>query len=123
MTGTINGYADYYSKYSASDASTEALKNTLENTSASMKTDELMDACKEFESYFVEQMLKSMEALKKVPGAEEEKSDISSYYENFKDTLYQEYAKTMTDSGDFGIAKTLYEQMKRNYNIPVVEEV
>lgn len=118
MTGAINGFGDYYSQYQNVDATTENLKNTLTGTNNQSSTEELMDACKEFEAYFVEQVLKSMESLKKVPGAEEkEKSSATSYYENFKDTLYQEYASTMTESGDFGIAKTLYEQMKRNYGI------
>ena len=40
---------------------------------------------------------------------------MKEYYE---DSLYQEYAKAITEQGDgIGLAKTLYEQMKRNYNI------
>lgn len=118
MSSAINGFGDYYSQYQNVDATTENLKNTLTGTNSSLSTDELMDACKEFESYFVEQVIKSMESFKKVPGAEEEESsEATSYYENFKDTLYQEYAATMTESGDFGIAQALYEQMKRNYGI------
>ena len=42
----------------------------------------------------------------------------ASYLNMFKDTLYQEYADIASERGDgIGIAKMLYEQMKRNYNI------
>ena len=40
------------------------------------------------------------------------------YVDMFKDTLYQEYAESATERGDgIGIAKMLYEQMKRNYDL------
>ena len=72
-----------------------------------------MEACKTFESYFIEQAIKGME--KTIPDNDD---SSASYLNMFKDTLYQEYADIASERGDgIGIAKMLYEQMKRNYNI------
>ncbi len=83
------------------------LQDKLKNTD-SMKDDELMEVCKSFESYFVEQVFKEMK--KTVPNSEEN----NEYMNYFGDMLYEEYAKEITDSGNIGIAKMLYESMKRN---------
>ncbi len=111
ITGLTNQYVS--SDYSQS---TSALKDTLNNTDFSNATDEeLMEACKSFESYLVEQVFKGMEKM--IPKDDDE-SGSSSYTEMFKDTLYQEYAEKATEQGDgLGIAQMLYKQMKRNYDI------
>lgn len=108
-----SSYYDFSSIYgsttSNSTASADALESTLQSTDLESATDEeLMDVCKSFESYFVEQVLK--EAKKMVKDEEEE----NQYLTYFGDTLVQEYAGMISDSGDLGIAKTLYESMKRN---------
>lgn len=95
---------------------TDALRDKLSNTDYSDASDEeLMDACKSFESYFIEQVMKGME--KTIPKSEEDDSQ-SSYLNMFKDNLYQEYADMAAGQGDgIGIARKLFEQMKRNYNL------
>ena len=102
-------------KASASDK----LQSTLENKDYSKSTDEeLMNVCKEFEGYFVEQVFKALEKM--VPENEDESSSISSYKDYFGDMLTQEYATAVTESDNgrgLGIAQMLYEQMKRNYNM------
>lgn len=70
--------------------------------------DELMEACKSFETYLMTQVMKSME--KTIPGRE----DKGPYLEQFGDFLYDEYAKTATETQSLGIAQMLYESMKRN---------
>ena len=78
---------------------------------------ELMDVCKQFESYFVEQMLKQMEKM--VPKSEES-STTDKYMDYFGDTFHQYIAGTITESNGgqgIGIAKTLYKQMKINYGL------
>lgn len=117
MTSAISGLGDYYSQYNKTDATTGKLENNLTSTDyATASADELMEACKEFESYFVEQVIKSMEKM--IPKDEDEENTSStSYLENFSDLLTQEMAQTATDKSDFGIAQMLYEQMKRNYGI------
>ena len=77
------------------------------------KDDEkLMEVCKSFESYFIEQVYKSME--KTIIRADEEKND---YEEMFGDLRIQQYAKKVSDQGGIGLAKQLYESMKNNQGI------
>ena len=113
MNDMISGLSNMYTNGAYSSA-TENLKDKLGTTDYSKATDEeLMEACKTFESYFIEQAIKGME--KTIPDNDD---SSASYLNMFKDTLYQEYADIASERGDgIGIAKMLYEQMKRNYNI------
>lgn len=112
IVGLSNSYNTSYDQYSKV---TSELKKQLDEKDYSKATDEeLMEACKSFESYFLEQAFKGMEKM--IPKNEDSNSS-NSYVEMFKDNLYQEYAKSATERGDgIGIAKMLYEQMKRNYS-------
>ena len=117
MSDLINaGISNIYTSGDYSKA-TEALRDKLSNTDYSQASDEeLMEACKSFEAYFIEQVMKGME--KTIPKSDEDDDSGSSYLEMFKDNLYQEYADMAADqSGGIGIARMLYEQMKRNYNL------
>lgn len=110
-----SGLAGLYD--SASTASTTKLEDKLSTDYSSKTDEELMDACKEFESYLYEQMFKAMRKM--VPENEEEGSS-SMLKDYFEDELYSEYAATLADQNadaGVGIAQTMYEQMKRNYNL------
>lgn len=67
--------------------------------------EELMSACKSFESYFLEQVFKEMK--KTVHSAEDE----NDYMKVFGDNLIQQYAQNATESGQIGLAKQLYDAM------------
>lgn len=84
--------------------------NILEGKLQSKPTtdEELMEVCKSFESYLLEQVMKGME--KTIP-TEDKKNP---YLEHFGDMLYQEYAKGATENQELGLAQMLYESMKRN---------
>ncbi|MBR1866082.1 MAG: rod-binding protein [Lachnospiraceae bacterium] len=112
--GTDSYYSDYYSN--ATEASASALENTLSSVTSETTEAELMEACKEFEAYFIEQIYKGME--KTIMKAEDESGTASQYRDYFGDMQIQEYAKAATGQGDgIGLAKQLYEQMKRNYGL------
>ncbi len=108
-------YSDYYAN--VSNASADALENTLGKVGEQATEAELMNACKEFEAYFIEQIYKGME--KTIMKAEDEDSgSASQYMEYFGDMRTQEYAKMAANQGEgIGLAKQLYEQMKRNYGL------
>lgn len=89
-------------------SNTKKLEASLSNNLKNATDDELMDVCKSFEAYFVEQMFKEM---KKTVQTGDEKSPYISY---FGDMLYEEYAENVVESGGMGIAQMLYESMKRN---------
>ncbi len=120
MSVNLNtSYTNYYDTYA--DNKTEELKESLGSKDLSKSTDEeLMEVCKSFESYFVEQMYKAME--KTIGKDEEEDSMLSSsaYTDYFGDMLTQEYASMATEQSDMGIAKMLYEQLKRNVSDEIV---
>ena len=116
------GFLTSLSSQAVSDANTSKLRDTLSSISsasggkkAEASTDEekkLLDACRQFESYFVEQMYKQMMAT--VPKDELDTGSNSMLVDYYKDNLVKEYAKATTDQENLGLAQMLYEQMKRN---------
>lgn len=129
ITGLSNiNYSDVY------DSKASSLTNKLTGTDYSKASDdELMSVCKDFESYFLEQVLKSMEKMAKVDSDDEdsnlftsmagiggtEDTSLNTLGSYFGDEMVSSYAKLMTDSNQgegLGIAQKLYEQMKRNYS-------
>ncbi|MDE7322966.1 MAG: rod-binding protein [Lachnospiraceae bacterium] len=118
--GVGSAYADYLTKQ-ASNNKTSALQSKLENSSESVDEKELMDACKEFEAYFMEQVFNSMLETTKVFSDDDENGYASKMVDYFKDFAVQELCDKVTDGSGLGLANTLYEQMKRNYGIGVVK--
>lgn len=117
MDFDANSITSIYSQYLSDAAKTasstgEKLKTGKDYTGAS--DDELMDACKEFEAYFLEQCFKEM--LKTVE-EDEESSSTSALVDYYKDSMVQKLAADSTETNSLGLAQMLYEQMKRNYNI------
>ena len=78
--------------------------------------DELLAVCKEFESYFVEQVFKEMQKTVDV-FSDGESNPNDSLVDFFKDNALQDLASTSTERDGLGLAQMLYEQMKRNYNM------
>lgn len=113
-------YADYMTSQ-ASNNKTSALKSKLESSSVSADEEELKEACKEFESYFVEQVFNAMLETTKVFSDEDEDGYASKMVDYFKDFAVQELCDQVTDGEGLGLANTLYEQMKRNYGIGTIQ--
>jgi len=107
-----------YAMRESKNASTEALRNKLEQTNEKSSDDELWAACKGFESYFLEQIFKEMQ--KSVDALKPEKSDdsTSTLVDFFKDQTLQDVCATSVDKQSNGFAQMLYENLKRNYDIP-----
>lgn len=107
-------YTDYYSKM-ARDSKTNRLSSNASKDMSGSTDEELMEVCKEFESYFVEQVLK--QAMDTFTTGDEMSSGAMSTLQGFyKDNLVKEYSTKITDNEDMGLAKILYDQMKRNYS-------
>ncbi|NBH81561.1 hypothetical protein D7X88_01270 [bacterium C-53] len=117
MSMDINSVYSQYMNQAATDSYTKKLEGKTSDDYKNASDEELMDACKEFEAYFVEQMFKAMQkTVVKSDGSED-----SMLVDYFKGNLMQEYAKTAVEQNDLGIAKMLYEQMKRNYSVESIE--
>ena len=123
-----SSYLTNLSSQAVSEANASKLKSTLSNISEtgsrvkakgsgvnSAEEEKLLDACKQFESYFVEQMFKEM--MKTVPKDALDTGSNSMLVDYYKDNLVKEYAAEATEKESLGLAQMLYEQMKRNIGI------
>ena len=115
--GVGSVYADYMANQ-ASSAKTDELKKKLTGAEGSApKEEELLDACKQFESYFMEQVFKSMLETTKLFSDDDEDGYASKMVDYFKDNAVQKLCEQASSTNSIGLANILYEQMKRNYGI------
>lgn len=112
INGLNTDYTNYLSQSSAASARMDQIKNKdYENAS----DEELMDACKQFEEYFVEMTLKEVFKTVDLFGTGESSSGaMSTSKDLMKDSIVQKFAEKITEESNFGLAKQLYESMKRN---------
>ena len=103
----------------AQSAKTDSLQNSALGLSSSSTEEELMEVLKDFESYFIEQMIKKMKDT--FTDEDEESSMASQYTDTFMDYAIEEVADMMLEEVGGGMTQQLFEQMKRNYNIPTVD--
>ena len=133
----IDNLNSIYANSTYTNQTTNSISNKLNSTDFSKATDdELMEVCKDFESYFVEQMLKSMAKMSSVDGSnsdniyaslfgvtEDSDSGMNTLSSYFGDELMSSMADKVVENHSgkgLGIAQTLYEQMKRNYSVKEV---
>ncbi len=114
MTDITAMYSDVYASAASQRAS--RLQNNIANADyVKASDDELLDACKQFEAYFIEQVYKGM--LKTIPESEETFNYTSTLMDYYKDQMIQGIAEETSKQSGLGLAQMLYEQMKRNYGI------
>ena len=75
--------------------------------------EELKEACKEFETILIEQMLNSMRKTVNKSGLMQGGmgEDI------FEDMLYEKYARKMSDSANLGLSDMLYRQLSQKHTL------
>ena len=135
MDNIISNVNSIYTNGTYASGTGNSLEDKINNKDLSKATDdELMEVCKDFESYFLEQMLKSMVKMTKVDGdtnlysslfgmTDNSDSGMSTLSSYFGDEIVQQVADKMTESNGgkgLGLAQQLYEQMKRNYGVSEV---
>lgn len=115
ISNIMSMYSDIYAN--TTNQSAEKLQNKIDGKDYSKASaEELMDACKQFEAYFVEQMYKEM--LKTVPESDVMSGSAETMLDYYKDEMVQRVAgQTSEQNGGLGLAQMLYEQMKRNYGL------
>jgi len=106
---------------SVSSASTENATSKLKNNKGENTDEELMEAAKQFESYFVEQIFKELQKSVDLFGTGEDDTNMMTDY--VKDLYNQKIAEQVTEQGNLGIAQQLYENMKRNYGSVNITDV
>ncbi len=115
--GVSSVYTDYLATQAA-DSRKEALQNKLSDSGTS--DEELMNACREFESYFVEQVFNAMLKTAEV-FSDKEDNYASKMVDYFKDSAVQQLCSQVSEGDGIGLAKTLYEQMKRQYSPTTIQ--
>lgn len=108
---TSSDLLNYMTETAASER-VQKLQQGLQADYSKATDDELMAVCKQFEAYFLEQVLK--EVKKTVPdisGATGANKNLMDFY---TDNMIQEMAAQSTEQNSLGLAQLLYEQMKRN---------
>lgn len=112
----IGGISSYFGSQLTEEAKSKTASkiSNLESSDFQEASDEeLMDVCKEFEAYFLEQIFKEMK--KTIPKSDYSSNATASMMDYMEDSLLQEYAAQSTETNSLGLAQMLYEQMKRNY--------
>lgn len=101
----------YFLNYSpeASNAVSDRVTQQIQDAGTD---EEMLDACKQFEAYMIQQMFKTMQESAKVFSDDDE--DDNSYVSMFQDNYLASIAEQMVNSGQgLGIAEQLYESTMR----------
>lgn len=107
------GYLSQTAKNANSSASAGAVNASIDNISEHSSEEEMKQAIKDFESYFVEQILKNVqESLK-----DDDNSSNAQLTEFFMGRVGEQLADKIVDQTGNRLTQTLYEQMCRNYNM------
>jgi len=114
ISGLSNVYTEYLNQQT-DNVSAKKMKDTVSKDYSQASDEELLDVCKQFEAYFMEQVFKQME--KTIIKDESSSGTSTALVDYFKDSALQELTKTSTETQGLGIAQMLYEQMKRNYGL------
>ena len=112
----VNGINSYYGNLNTDTASSSAskLEETLNSDLSTATEEELMDVCKDFEAYFIEQMFKAMQKTVPNYSTESMAGSSNSMMDFYKEQMIQQVAADTTQQSSLGLAQMLYEQMKRN---------
>ena len=117
FNGDITNVVNTLNQQNSTANKANTLQSNLKSLDGNSTDEELMQACKSFEAYLVEQVLTRVKDTL-VPKEEDE----NEYLTMFGDRLYQEYAQTIADNGEIGLAQKLYEAMKRDYGIALKDK-
>ena len=103
-------------KNAAVDYNSQKIKNSLDKVSQNSTEDELMEVCRDFTSYFVEEVIKE---VKENMTFEDEDTDssLSTLTDYHMDSAIEIIADQVIDQAGISFTQQLYEQMKRNYGI------
>ena len=112
----------YLNNVKDSSSGSTDLANKLKNGMDGKSDRELMEACKEFEAYFTEQIFKNMRKAM-IPESEEDSGSMSTLKNYFEDELWKNYSTEAANQSNNGLAQMLYEQMKRNQGTTNIEDL
>jgi flagellar protein FlgJ len=112
----ISSLTDYYTSVTGEAKATELARNLSGKAENASTDDELMDVCKQFESYMLEQVFKHMDktVMRNDDGKDASTENLVDF---FRGQAIQDLASQSTEKQGLGIAQQLYEQLRRNYGL------
>jgi len=120
ITSMLNQTASTNASNNANTAKTDSLKNSVAGLSSNSTEEELKEVLEDFESYFLEQIIKKMKDT--FTDDDKESSVASQYTDTFMDYAIEDVADMLLEEVGGTMTQQLFEQMKRNYNIPTANE-
>lgn len=95
-------------------AKTESFQSELEKAVENKDDKKLKEACKEFETYFINYIFKQMQSSVYAINKDKGLIKRSQGEEMFSEMLIEEYSKTATENGGIGLANMMYKQMSED---------
>lgn len=92
----------------SSISNSDSFSKTLDNAMKNNDDKQIKKACKDFESYFLNMMFKSMRKTVSIGGMASEKSRAETL---FQEMLDEKMCEDMSKSGGLGIADMMYKQI------------
>lgn len=118
INDSMYSYLTQTAQNANNSASAGAVNQSISGINENSSEEEMKQAIKDFESYFVEQILKNVqESLKS-----DEDSSNAQLTEFFMGQVGEKLADQIVDQVGNRMTQTLYEQMCRNYSIPQASE-
>jgi flagellar protein FlgJ len=111
---SLDGISSYLDQAKSANSSA-GVERTLSSDLSTASDEKLMEACKGFESYLIEQVVKEME--KTIPEDKNADAGMSQIKDYYKEELVQKMSGKIAEQNGNSFAQTMYEQMKRNYNL------
>jgi flagellar protein FlgJ len=109
---SMYSYLTQTAQNASSSASATSVNSSVSSIDENSSEEEMKAAIKDFESYFVEQILK--EVKESLEDDDDSSDQMTDYYMG---QVGEELADKIVDQAGSRITQTLYEQMCRNYSI------
>mgnify|MGYP003316076901 CR=1 FL=1 len=116
----ISQYMSTSYKNSASSAAANQATKSISGLSKDSSREEVTEAVKGFESYFMEQVLKEVKKSMTLEDDKDKDPSMQMYKDNAMDQVISLISKDLVDkigNGDGGITEDFVDQIMRNYGI------
>ena len=115
----MDGITNYLNTQYTNATNSAAATSSLDKIDSTSTKEDLEEAVKSFETYFVEKMLKDVQENMK---SDDEDGIMGQYTDFYMDSTLQTLAGEIVDSCGGNLTDTLVSQMARNYGIDISEE-
>jgi flagellar protein FlgJ len=112
ILGIDSDYTNYITNSVNETSGINKFQSILEEATLNSEDEndeELKDACKEYETYFIQKLFEEMR--KTIP--ESEMLEKSTGHDTYEDMVYDEMAKEISEAGGIGIADMMYEELSK----------